>query len=451
MEQHELAKLVKAAQQGDWDAYQQLYDHTKQHAYFVALSVTKNIDDAEDILQDAYLRARLRIGSLDKPECFVKWFVTITYNETRMYLRRRNRLVFIGGEEEYEQEEADDDLLPEDAYDSAETRQIIWECVQGLPEEQRMCVLMHYYEDMAVADIAAALEVPEGTVKTRLYLARGKIKTRLIEAGITGRRAAAVLVAALVAAVAWLTYDRIKDHPSPTEPRIEASTEVAATDEETPTETTAMPYEPKDPTKLSQTELLDYFNDAVNRVRTEKPGFAYTDYSTVSNVRSGLNGGLESAIIGNMMPGSPPETRSVPRGKDNVNEIFGPLSVPGIEASDVMLATVKRSGANYEFTLTLGTENNPANDGGSAYSRIFSTASREDVLRGLGVDGDIDNVTMTYRDGKIVITVNPEGKIIRAYGEYAVDVEAKDVRVSVFRTDISFSRRNRTEYISFVY
>jgi len=179
-ENKQLAALVRAAQGGDQSAFARLYRETRDRAYFVALSITKNEDDALDILQDAYLKAWQRLPSLEDPEQFSAWFRAITGNTAKDYLRKHSPLLFtpLNGEESGPLdwlEEQREEYLPARSMDTAETRRLILGIVQKLPEDQRLCVLMHYYEDLPVAEIAAALELPQGTVKSRLWYARQSI------------------------------------------------------------------------------------------------------------------------------------------------------------------------------------------------------------------------------------------------------------------------------------
>ena len=177
----QLAAFVRAAQGGDQTAFGKLYRATRDRAYFVALTITKNEDDALDILQEAYLKAWQNLSSLENPEQFNAWFRAITGNTAKNYLRKQSPLLFApmneddgGGPLDW-LEEKDDEYLPGRSMDTAETRKLIMGIVEKLPEDQRLCVLMHYYEDLPIAEIAVALELPLGTIKSRLWYARQSI------------------------------------------------------------------------------------------------------------------------------------------------------------------------------------------------------------------------------------------------------------------------------------
>ena len=93
MDKEQTALLAQKAVQGDVSAFNELYLLTRNRAWFVVLSITKNEDDAMDILQDAYLKAWQKRESLRQPEKFVSWFNQVTANTARDFLRSRKPLL----------------------------------------------------------------------------------------------------------------------------------------------------------------------------------------------------------------------------------------------------------------------------------------------------------------------------------------------------------------------
>lgn len=178
MDKQEIALLATKAAQGDADAFNELYLQTRDAAYFVALSITKNEDDAADMVQEAYLTAWQKLATLDKPESFSSWFNQITANAARMFLRKRKPLLFTEEEDAFDWEpEHDDEYVPHKNMDTAETKRLIMAIVDELPEDQRLCVMLHYFDEMPVAEIASSIEVSVNTVTSRLFYARKKIST----------------------------------------------------------------------------------------------------------------------------------------------------------------------------------------------------------------------------------------------------------------------------------
>lgn len=180
MDKREIAQLVEKSRRGDNDAFGKLYQLTEKQAYFIALRIAKNEDDALDILQDCYIKAMQKMDTLENPENFVAWFNQIVSNTSKNYVVKSKPMLFRDDEDEAAvmDFQADDslDAKPDDSLDTDETRAFIRELVDELPEDKRMCVLMFYFQNMGTAEIAKELGISEGTVKTRLYHSRDKIK-----------------------------------------------------------------------------------------------------------------------------------------------------------------------------------------------------------------------------------------------------------------------------------
>ena len=195
-------ELALRAARGDVNAFQDLYLATRQGAYFVALSITKNEHDAQDILQESYLKAYQSMGQLDQPERFAAWLNQIVANKAKNYIARKKPDSFADYEDDSAlnwQEETDPGFLPDVSLDQAEAKALIAAMVKELPEDQRLVVLLHYYDDLEVAEIAGALEIPEGTVKSRLSRARQKLAAMLREAQNKGIRLRAIAPIPLLA------------------------------------------------------------------------------------------------------------------------------------------------------------------------------------------------------------------------------------------------------------
>ena len=125
--------------------------------------------DAEDGVPEALLRAWQAFGRLKSEEALKGWLLKITVNCAREQRRKGARVTYT------------DDLEP--LAGSAEDRQYdgLWDAVLALPEDQRTAVVLFYYEDMTLAQIASVLGVAQGTVKSRLCRARGRLREMLKE------------------------------------------------------------------------------------------------------------------------------------------------------------------------------------------------------------------------------------------------------------------------------
>ena len=202
MNDQNIRELALEAAQGSTPAFQELYRLTRQGAWFVALSIAKNEHDAQDILQESYLKAFKSMGQLVQPESFVPWLNQIVANKAKNYIARKKPDSFAQYEDENAQdwqEETDPAFIPDEHLDQAEAKALIAALVNELPEDQRLVVLLHYYDDMEVASIAKSLEIPEGTVKSRLSRARLKLAAMLQQAQGKGLRLYAVAPIPLLA------------------------------------------------------------------------------------------------------------------------------------------------------------------------------------------------------------------------------------------------------------
>ena len=189
VDKQKIAGLVAKIQSGDKSAFDELYKLTSERAYFVALEFTKNNQDAEDILQESYIKALSKIKELDNPESFSSWLNQIVANKSKDFLKKKKPMLLNSDEEETDATELlpDEDISfsPEENLDQTELQKAVMEVLDELSEEKRACVLMMYFEELSVGEIAETLEIPEGTVKTRLFSARKDLKEKFSKRGIT--------------------------------------------------------------------------------------------------------------------------------------------------------------------------------------------------------------------------------------------------------------------------
>lgn len=179
----DLKPLVERAKAGDREAMAELYQQTCQRVYALALRLTGNKDTAMDVVQESYLSALEHLEDLRNPEAFLRWMFQIAANRCRKALRQEGRFVSPDTGEDQEGTDyfdaipdPDEALIPEAAADSGETRRLVMELVNSLPPEQRECVILFYFSQCPVEQIAQVQGCAEGTVKSRLNYARKKLK-----------------------------------------------------------------------------------------------------------------------------------------------------------------------------------------------------------------------------------------------------------------------------------
>ena len=177
-----MAELVRLAQAGDQDAVSQLYEQTYNSVYQAVRAIVQDEDQAQDIVQESFIKGFREIGNLGDPERFQTWMKVIGGNCARDYLRKRRPVLFSErvdeDGEEIDLRHPDDcpDHMPEDVVDRQETTRLIDEILSRLSPEQRMAVVMHYYEELSIRQIAQEQGCSENTVKSRLKYARDKIE-----------------------------------------------------------------------------------------------------------------------------------------------------------------------------------------------------------------------------------------------------------------------------------
>lgn len=196
----ETGRLALRAASGEQKAFDELYAATVETAYYTATLVLTSQEDIADALQISYMKAFAHIGELEHPESFEKWLKKIVINECRNYLRDNGKHIFstvyIGGS--YDDVEGSD--LTVDIAGNGELRRTLDEILSSLPEKQRVCVNLFYYEKYSVAEIAALLGISEGTVKSRLHYGRRTLE-RKYKRSSEGKRFYGVAVVPAIAAL----------------------------------------------------------------------------------------------------------------------------------------------------------------------------------------------------------------------------------------------------------
>lgn len=179
-------QAVEAALQGDADAFGALYEKTYGDMYYIAQKYVKNAADAEDVLQDAYVKAFRSLSSLRDPDSFPGWLGRIVANTAKNMLARKNPILFSEIEKEnedgdsylYDVEDDNIDYQPELNYTRQETQMLVRELIDSLSDEQRMCILMFYLDNQSIRDIAETFSISENTVKSRLNYGRKVLKKK---------------------------------------------------------------------------------------------------------------------------------------------------------------------------------------------------------------------------------------------------------------------------------
>ena len=174
----EYTTLVERAIKGDSGAFHEIYSQRFNDLYYIALSMLRNPHDAEDATQNTFIKAWQSIGSLSSPYAFKGWIVQILRNNC-MDMMRKNKPILAKDEDmSFEETLYEDNVefLPADILEKKETQRLVREIVDNLPDTQRETVILHYYEQMSIRELADVMSLSEGAIKSRLFYGRQAIK-----------------------------------------------------------------------------------------------------------------------------------------------------------------------------------------------------------------------------------------------------------------------------------
>jgi len=170
-------RLIIQLRKGDLDALGSLYDKYKQVVYRTALAITHDLDGAQDILQDTFLRLYKSASRVDPERPIIPWLYRVTVNTSYTYLRRRRWL--LAPIDDLLQHTGTSKVSPERQTVRREAREAVFSALTRLPPSQRVVVVLYYINDLSLRDIADLLECPVGTVKSRLFYSRANLRKTL--------------------------------------------------------------------------------------------------------------------------------------------------------------------------------------------------------------------------------------------------------------------------------
>ena len=161
---------IQLAQKGDKAAFERLIEEYKFMLYRVAKTRLKLEEDIEDAFQETLIKAYVGIMELRKEEYFKTWLVRIMINECNMIYRKRKKV-------DYLEECSEVSMQMQEMCSGVE----IFEVINSLEEDLRIVTLLYFYEDMPQKDIAKLLNIPHGTVRSRISRAKEKLRDILID------------------------------------------------------------------------------------------------------------------------------------------------------------------------------------------------------------------------------------------------------------------------------
>ena len=180
IESNEDFEAIKAVQTGRRERFSVLVDKYKRRAYLIAFSLVSNREDAMDLAQDAFLKSFRAIKEFDISRPFFPWFYRILKNTCLSHLKRKKLIKKFSlsatesGESDIEL--PDQTFDPQMIVDRNEAKEQIWEAFNRLNLKSREIIMFRHFQDMSYDEIAKALDIPIGTVMSRLFHARRQMK-----------------------------------------------------------------------------------------------------------------------------------------------------------------------------------------------------------------------------------------------------------------------------------
>lgn len=151
----------------DKDKFIEEIKKNKNQMYMVALSILKNHDDAEDVVQDALLSAVEKLYTLRDDEKFKSWVMRVVVNQAKMHIRKNSNIVYL---------ENIENLFEKSASGEYED---MWDIVLSLKSQLSTVVILYYQQGYSIRDISKIMDIPPGTVKSRLSKAREILRKKL--------------------------------------------------------------------------------------------------------------------------------------------------------------------------------------------------------------------------------------------------------------------------------
>lgn len=170
--------LVYSARRGEERAFDSLFYRYRDGIYRLSLAITKDPQAAEEVVVDTFARAYRALGRLEPDDTLRPWLYRVAINES--YDRRAHAAVIQGPLDDAAEEVADgDEGSPTAAAERAEVRRFVLQALDRLDEKHRTVVVLHYLNELALAEIGVIVGAPVGTVKSRLHYGLRRLRAQL--------------------------------------------------------------------------------------------------------------------------------------------------------------------------------------------------------------------------------------------------------------------------------
>ncbi|UOR10567.1 RNA polymerase sigma factor SigW [Halobacillus amylolyticus] len=180
-----IRQKIKAVRKGDQSAFEDIVSFYQNKVYYICYRMIGNAYEAEDLAQEAFIRAYTNIHTFDERRKFSTWLYRIATNLTIDRIRKKKPDYYLDAEvrgtdglDMYSQL-AIDQASPEEEVESLELQSYIHREILALPPKYRSVIVLRYLDELALQEIAEILDIPVGTVKTRVHRGREALRKRL--------------------------------------------------------------------------------------------------------------------------------------------------------------------------------------------------------------------------------------------------------------------------------
>lgn len=175
-------KYILRLKQGDTSVFEVVFNHYKDQLFLFAMTLVKNVPDAEEVVQETFINVIKMIHSLNDESRFHSWIFRICYNQS-MLLHRKNRKYSSPKEEYNIEEQIESDEEPTALFQKNEVIRAVSGEINDLPNTLSQTAQLYYLNSLTISEISDILDVPKGTIKNRLFRSRKLIKQRLDDKG----------------------------------------------------------------------------------------------------------------------------------------------------------------------------------------------------------------------------------------------------------------------------
>ncbi|MRG88358.1 RNA polymerase sigma factor SigW [Salinibacillus xinjiangensis] len=180
-----IKQKIRQVKQGDQSAFEDIVNFYQKKVFQVCYRMLGNIHEAEDMAQEAFVRAYTNIHSFDEKRKFSTWLYRIATNLSIDRIRKKKPDYFLDAEVKgtegltmYSQL-SDQNPLPDEEMESLELQSYIQKKILSLPEKYRSIITLRYVDDLSLQEISEVLDIPMGTVKTRIHRGREALRKKL--------------------------------------------------------------------------------------------------------------------------------------------------------------------------------------------------------------------------------------------------------------------------------